>query len=150
MGFAAGFAAGYKAVEDAQQNEIARKEKIEKDARALKEAESKAMKDSFDYVSKHNDSMSKLQENLASATNADEWNKANSDMANSAKAFSEFANYNMENGIVPKQAQKVYEQANLNNYEPLETVSIKNYNNEDVTVSVPKSMAVNKDSISLM
>ncbi len=150
MGFAAGFAAGYKAVEDAKQNEIARKEKIDKDAKALKEAESKSMKDSFDYVSKHNDSMSKLQENLASATNADEWNKANSDMANSAKAFSEFANYNMENGIVPKQAQKVYEQANLNNYEPVETVTIKNYKDEEVSVSIPKSMAENKDSISLM
>ena len=150
MGFAAGFAAGYKAVDDAINEKKAREQKIIDDEKALRTEKSKAMSSAFKDTSDHNTLMSTAQKEMSEATNVDEWNAANKKMVDASNAFTEYAKYNLENQVVPPEAQSLYSKANFGGSEPLVIAKIRDYKNQEVEVPLPQSMASNPENYALM
>ena len=145
-GLSQGIQAGQKIALEQEQLEASRN----KAAEAMKREEADAINRVAKNVGTHNKDISELTIKMNKAETEQEYNTYASELNSAIDSFSGLAQSEVKSGLLPKTASDIYNNARLQGVEPIETVSIKNYNNEEVSVSIPKSMAENKDSISLM
>ena len=145
-GLSQGIQAGQKIALEQEQLEANRN----KAAEAMKREEADAINRVAKNVGTHNKDMSELTIKMNKAETEQEYNTYASELNSAIDSFSGLAQAEAKSGLLPKTASDIYSNARLQGVEPVETVTIKNYKDEEVSVSIPKSMAENKDSISLM
>ena len=145
-GLSQGIQAGQKIALEQEQLEASRN----KAAEAMKREEADAINRVAKNVGTHNKDMSELTIKMNKAETEQEYNTYASELNSAIDSFSGLAQAEAKSGLLPKTASDIYSNARLQGVEPIETVTIKNYKDEEVSVSIPKSMAENKDSISLM
>lgn len=153
MGFAAGFAAGYKAVEDAQQNEIARKKQIDDEAKKLKEEQDKVFNSAGQEIASHNKLVSDLTINMAKAEDETQYNTYASELKAANDNFTSLATSKVDSYKDTPVASKLsglYSNARISNAEQVEKTDIKDVNGNIVQAYLPSSMAQDKDNIALM
>lgn len=153
MGFAAGFAAGYEAVDKGRREEAARKKQIDDEAKKLKEEQDKVFNSAGQEIASHNKLVSDLTINMAKAEDETQYNtyaselKAANDNFTSLKA-AKINNY--KDTPLAASLDSLYSNARMSNAEQVVQTDIKDYNGKPVTVYLPESIANNKDSAILM
>ena len=153
MGFAAGFAAGYEAVDKGRREEEARKKQIDDEAKKLKEEQDKVFNSAGQEIASHNKLVSDLTINMAKAEDETQYNtyaselKAANDNFTSLKA-AKLDNY--KDTPLAVSLDKLYSNARMSSAEQVVQTDIKDYNGKPVTVYLPESIANNKDSAILM
>lgn len=153
MGFAAGFAAGYEAVDKGRREEAARKKQIDDEAKKLKEEQDKVFNSAGQEIASHNKLVSDLTINMAKAEDETQYNtyaselKAANDNFTSLKA-AKLDNY--KDTPLAVSLDKLYSNARMSSAEQVVQTDIKDYNGKPVTVYLPESIANNKDSAILM
>lgn len=151
-GLSQGIQAGQKIALEQEQLESSRN----KAAEAMKREEADAINRVAKNVGTHNTELTELKIKMDKAETPQEFNTYAEAINNKIDSFTKIAQTEKDSGLLPKTASSLYDNARASGIEPLETVTIKNHNNEDVTVSIPKSMAElannkdNKDSVVLM
>ena len=151
-GLSQGIQAGQKIALEQEQLEATR----DKAAKALKKEEVDANNRVARLVGTHNTELTELKIKMDNAETPQEFNTYAEAINNKINSFTKISQAEKDSGLLPKTAVSLYDNARVSGVEPLETVTIKNHNNEDVTVSIPKSMAElannkdNKDSVVLM
>lgn len=153
MGFAAGFAAGYEAVDKGRREEEARKKQIEDEAKRLKEEQDKVFNSAGQEIASHNKLVSDLTINMAKAEDETQYNTYASELKAANDNFTSLKTAKLDNykdTPLAASLDKLYSNARMSNAETVVQVDIKDYNGKPVSVYVPESIANNKDSAILM
>lgn len=153
MGFAAGFAAGYEAVDKGRREEEARKKQIEDEAKRLKEEQDKVFNSAGQEIASHNKLVSDLTINMAKAEDETQYNTYASELKAANDNFTSLKTAKLDNykdTPLAASLDKLYSNARMSNAEPVIQVDIKDYNGKPVSVYVPESIANDKDSAILM
>lgn len=153
MGFAAGFAAGYEAVDKGRREEEARKKQIEDEAKRLKEEQDKVFNSAGQEIASHNKLVSDLTINMAKAEDETQYNTYASELKAANDNFTSLKTAKLDNykdTPLAASLDKLYSNARMSNAETVEKTNIKDVNGNIVQAYLPSSMAQDKDNIALM
>lgn len=153
MGFAAGFAAGYEAVDKGRREEEARKKQIDDEAKKLKEEQDKVFNSAGQEIASHNKLVSDLTINMAKAEDETQYNTYASELKAANDNFTALATSKVDSYKDTPVASKLsglYSNARISNAEQVEKTDIKDVNGNIVQAYLPSSMAQDKDNIALM
>ena len=153
MGFAAGFAAGYEAVDKPRREEEARKIKIEEEARKLKQEEQKLLSEATQEIASHNKNVSDLTIKMGTAEDEQQYNAYASELKAANDNFTSLATSKVDSYKDTPVASKLsglYSNARISNAETVEKTDIKDVNGNIVQAYLPSSMAQDKDNIAFM
>jgi len=153
MGFAAGFAAGYEAVDKGRREEEARKLKIEEKDRKLKIEERKLLSEATQEIASHNKNVSDLTIKMGTAEDEQQYNAYASELKAANDNFTSLATSKVDSYKDTPVASKLsglYSNARISNAETVEKTDIKDVNGNIVQAYLPSSMAQDKDNIALM
>jgi hypothetical protein len=153
MGFAAGFAAGYEAVDKGRREEEARKKQIDDEAKKLKEEQDKVFNSAGQEIASHNKLVSDLTINMAKAEDEQQYNAYASELKAANDNFASLKTAKIDNykdTPLAASLDKLYSNARISNAETVEKTDIKDVNGNIVQAYLPSSMAQDKDNIALM
>ena len=145
-GLSQGIQAGQKLALEQEQLQNAR----DKATAELKKQEQDSLIRVATDVKAHNDKVSTLTQKMNSSTNQEDYNSYANELNSSIESFTKLYQAQIDNDLLPKQASNLYSQARLQGVEPVEIVKIKDYNNKDVEVPLPQSMASHPEDYALM